>query len=60
MSASDNFDPRVRAAEKQASRDEDAQALAIGEKSSQHLRQENGVFSRFRGRPNFASAYARR
>ena len=49
-----------RAAEKQASRDEDARALAAGEKTQDHLRRENGVFSQFRSRPDFAGAYRRR
>src|ERR1044072_7596530 len=35
----------TRAAEKQASRDEDARALASGEKSRAQLKAENGAFS---------------
>ena len=36
------FDPKERAREKQRSRDEDARALASGEKSREELRRENG------------------
>jgi hypothetical protein len=39
------FDPKVRAAEKQASRDEDARALASGEKTREQLRAENSAFA---------------
>jgi hypothetical protein len=39
------FDPAVRAAEKQASRDADARALASGEKSRAQLKAENGAFA---------------
>jgi len=39
------FDPRQRALEKQASRDEDARALASGEKTVEQLRAENGAFA---------------
>jgi hypothetical protein len=39
------FDPEQRAREKQASRDEDARALASGEKSREQLRRENGAFA---------------
>ena len=35
------YDPAQRAAEKQASRVEDARALASGEKSREQLRREN-------------------
>jgi hypothetical protein len=39
------FDPAERAAEKQASRDDDARALASGAKSREQLRRENSMFS---------------
>jgi hypothetical protein len=39
------FDPKDRAREKQRSRDEDARALASGEKSPEQLQRENGHFS---------------
>lgn len=39
------FDPQKRAAEKQASRDEDARQLAAGEITPQELRKRNGFFS---------------
>lgn len=39
------FDPVARAAEKQASRDEDARALASGEKTVAQLKAENGAFA---------------
>ena len=39
------FDPKERAREKQRSREEDARALASGEKSPQELQHENGHFS---------------
>nr|MBK7070634.1 hypothetical protein [Deltaproteobacteria bacterium] len=60
MSAADHFDPKTRAAEKQASRDEDEAALASGAKSRDDLRRENGAFAQFRVRPDFAAAHARR
>lgn len=39
------FDPAERAREKQASRDEDARALASGEKTVEQLRRENSAFA---------------
>lgn len=39
------FDPIVRAAEKQRSRDEDDLALRDGRKTREELRQENGLFA---------------
>jgi CHASE3 domain sensor protein len=39
------LDPVERAREKQRSREEDARALASGEKSSEQLQRENGHFS---------------
>jgi hypothetical protein len=39
------YDPIARAAEKQASRDADAAALASGEKTVEQLRKENGAFA---------------
>jgi hypothetical protein len=60
MSADDYFDPKARAAEKQASRDADEAALASGAKSRDDLRRENGGFALLRVRPDFAAAHARR
>jgi len=40
------LDQVARAAEKQRSRAEDARALASGEKTGAHLREENEVFAR--------------
>jgi len=40
---SERFDPEERAREKQRSRDEDARALASGEKTREPLRKENGL-----------------
>lgn len=37
------YDPKQRAAEKQAARDEDARALANGEVTVEELRQRNGL-----------------
>jgi hypothetical protein len=37
----ETFDPKKRAAEKQASRDEDARRLAAGEVTQEELRREN-------------------
>lgn len=39
------FDPEERAAEKQCSRDEDAEALRTGTKTREQLRKENGAFA---------------
>ncbi len=39
------FDPAERAREKQASRDEDARAIAAGEKTADQVRRENGAFA---------------
>jgi hypothetical protein len=41
----ERFDPNDRAREKQHSRDEDARALASGERSRMQLRRENGHFA---------------
>ena len=41
----ERFDPKERAREKQRSREEDARALASGEKSREQLQRENGHFS---------------
>ncbi len=38
------YDPEGRAREKQRSRDDDARALANGEKTSEQLRRENSLF----------------
>lgn len=43
--SSPDFDPAERAREKQASRDEDARALASGEVSREQLKHENGAFA---------------
>jgi hypothetical protein len=40
----ERFDPKKRALEKQRSREEDARALASGEKSLKELERENGHF----------------
>ncbi len=40
-----SLDVAERAREKQRSRDEDARALASGEKTREQLRRENGVFA---------------
>lgn len=56
----DVFDPRERAAQKQASRDADEVALASGAKSPADLRRENAAFGGARLRPNFAAAHTRR
>jgi hypothetical protein len=40
----ERFDPKERAREKQRSREEDARALASGEKSREELQRENGHF----------------
>jgi hypothetical protein len=40
----ERFDPKERAREKQLSREEDARALASGEKSREQLQRENGHF----------------
>ncbi len=39
------LDPQQRAREKQESREEDARALALGEKSREELRRENAHFA---------------
>jgi hypothetical protein len=39
------LDPKARAREKQASRDEDDRALALGLKSREDLARENGAFA---------------
>jgi hypothetical protein len=41
----ERFNPKERAREKQRSREEDARALASGEKSPEDLQRENGHFS---------------
>lgn len=41
----ERFDPKERTREKQRSREEDARALASGEKSPEELHRENGHFS---------------
>ena len=41
----ERFNPKERSREKQRSRDEDARALASGEKSREELQRENGHFS---------------
>jgi hypothetical protein len=44
-SESQTFDPAQRAAEKQASRDADARAIAEGRVTEQQLRRDNSMFS---------------
>ena len=41
---SNSYDPKKRAEEKRLSREEDARAIASGEKSREQLRRENGAF----------------
>ncbi len=41
----ERLDPQDRAREKQQSREDDARALASGEKSAEQLRRENGHFA---------------
>ncbi len=41
----ERLDPKERAREKERSRDDDARALASGEKSVEQLRHENGHFA---------------
>jgi len=41
----ERLDPQGRAREKQQSREDDARALASGEKSAEQLRRENGHFA---------------
>jgi hypothetical protein len=45
MAEDERLDPEERRREKQRSRDEDARALASGEKSREQLQRENGHFS---------------
>ena len=45
----ERFDPKERAREKQRYRDEDARALASGEKSCEQLRIANSAFRPLRG-----------
>lgn len=47
------FDPTARAAEKQASREEDARALASGEKTRERLWKENSFLPANRTRIDF-------
>ncbi len=51
----ETFDPTERAREKQASRDEDVQALATGEKTVEQLRKENAAFAFPRSRVRIKS-----
>ena len=41
----ESFDPRQRAAAKQAARDADARALASGQRSAAELHRENGLLA---------------
>ena len=43
MSDSEELEPKERAREKQSSREDDARALASGEKTREQLREENGL-----------------
>lgn len=58
MDRSRPFNSTERAAEKQASRDEDAAALKSGEKSSEELRRENAAFAFPRLRMSLRNARA--
>ena len=60
MSDDDHFDPKARAAEKQASRDADEAAIASGAKTREELRRENGPIALLLFRPDFAAAHSRR
>lgn len=53
------LDQAARAAEKQRSRDEDARALASGEKTVEQLREENEVFARLAPRTRVDIAASR-
>lgn len=53
------FDPRERAAEKEASRAEDARLLAEGLISADGLRQRNAPLAQLLRRPNFAASRMR-
>jgi len=53
------FDPVARAVEKQRSRDEDARALASGEKSLEELQHENGAMARVLARGRIDPAASR-
>ena len=53
------LDQAARAAEKQRSRDEDARALASGEKTVEQLREENEVFARLAPRTRVDTAASR-
>ena len=53
---SETSNPDERAREKQASRDEDARALASGEKTREQQARENCPFAGVLGRPDFACA----
>jgi hypothetical protein len=50
------YDPKERAREKQASRDEDTRALATGEKTREQLCRENCIFSGVDMRPDLDGA----
>jgi hypothetical protein len=43
VSDSEELEPKERAREKQSSREDDARALASGEKTREQLREENGL-----------------
>ncbi len=47
------YDPKKRAAEKEASRDEDERALESGEKTREQLKRENGIFHGMRFRIDY-------
>lgn len=49
----DTYDPRERAREKQASRDEDERRLASGEVTREQLARENSPFHGLIGKPDF-------
>ena len=49
------YDPQNRAEQKQASRDADERALATGEKTSEQLKRENGIFHGMKFRMDLSS-----
>ena len=56
VSKREHFDPKKRAAEKLASRQADAQALASGAKSREQLRRENAILGSVKSRPKYSAA----
>lgn len=56
MSKREYFDPRKRAAEKEASRQADARQISSGHKSREELRRENSAFGAVKMRPDYSGA----